>query len=444
MANKKSKKRKKIIFLTLFLLLIAGLAAVAILKKKEVMITVQVEKAARRNITETVVANGKIEPVVEVKISPEVSGEILQLPFKEGQVVKKGDLLVAIRPDNYVAARDSSLANYKYSLANSNNSAASLEKADLEYQRNKKLYNGKLISDSDFLTAKTAFDVAKATLDGSAEQVGMALASLQSSESDLSKTKIYSPLAGKITKLNSQVGERVVGTAMMAGTEIMTISDLNEMEARVDIGEIDVVLIAVGQKAKLEVDAFKDRKFDGLVTDIANSANNNDTTTAASSSTTQEATKFEVKIRLKDKEEFLPGMSVTANIATRSHTNVITVPIQCVTTRTPKNNSTNALTLTATNSMAKTNGGIFAENRKSDEPAKAIEVVFVVKNGHAVMTPVKRGISDDNYVEIISGLKEGDEVVTGNYRAINRELEDGSAVVIGPAKSSSASKSDTE
>ena len=174
------------------------------------------------------------------------------------------------------------------------------------------------------------------------EQVGMAHASLQSAETDLSKTKIFSPLDGRVTKLASQAGERVVGTAMMAGTEIMTVSDLNEMEARVDIGEIDVVLIAQGQKVRLEVDAFKDRKFEGVVTDIANSAKNNETTTtaaAASSTTSQEATKFQVKIRIKEKEIFLPGMSVTAEIETRSRTNVITVPIQSVTTRLPKDAS---------------------------------------------------------------------------------------------------------
>ncbi len=433
MANPKSKKRKKIIVFSIIVLVVAALGVVAVVKKKEVTINIQKEKAARRNLTELVVANGKIQPVVQVKISPEVSGEILELPFKEGDVAKKGDLLVSIRPDNYVATRNSSLANYKYSLANSNNAAASLEKAWLEYQRNQELFKTKLISDSDFLTAKTSYDVAKATLDGAAEQVGMAAASLQSAESDLSKTKIFSPLDGRITKLGSEVGERVVGTAMMAGTEIMTVSDLNEMEARVDIGEVDVVLIAVGQKARLEVDAFKDRKFEGIVTDIANSAKNNDTSAAASTTTTQEATKFQVKIRVKDKELFLPGMSVTAEIETRSRTNVLTVPIQCVTTRVPKSGQTNT-----TASAASTNELKNTDRKKPDEQVKAIEVVFVVDGDRAKMVPVKRGISDDNYVEILEGPKEGQEVVTGSYKAINRELEDGKKVVVGVAKSETA------
>src|SRR5579885_2041953 len=191
MANQKSKKRRKLIVFSLLLLVVGGLTAVAILKKKDVVITIQKEKVMRRNLTELVVANGKIQPVVQVKISPEVSGEILELPFKEGALVKKGELLVCIRPDNYLATRDSSFANYKYSLANSNTAAANFEKAELEYQRSKELFKTKLISDSDYLTAKTAYDVAKASLAGAAEQVGMAHASLQNAESDLSKTKIF-------------------------------------------------------------------------------------------------------------------------------------------------------------------------------------------------------------------------------------------------------------
>ena len=450
MANQKSKKKKKIIIFSLLFLVVASLSIVAIVKKKEVPVTIQKEKASRRNLTELVVANGKIQPVIQVKISPEVSGEITELPHKEGEDVYKGDLLVKIRPDNYVAARDSSLANYKYSIANSNNAAANLEKAALEFQRNQELFKSKLISDSDFLTAKTTFDVAKASLDGAGEQVGMARASLQNAESDLHKTTIVSPLTGKITKLGSQLGERVVGTATMAGTEIMTISDLNEMEARVDIGEVDVVLISVGQKVRLEVDAFKDRKFEGVVTDIANSAKNNDTSSAAASSTTtQEATKFQVKIRIKEKELFLPGMSVTADIETRYRTNVLTVPIQSVTTRLPKDNSKNGKSgqtntvQTAGNDSTSTNAaGKSSEHRKADELPKAVEVVFTVEGDHAKMVPVKRGISDDNYVEIVDGLTEGQEVVSGGYKAINRELEDGKKIVVGEVKLTDQKKPD--
>jgi HlyD family secretion protein len=460
MANPKSRKRRKKIIFTVILVFVGALALLAVFRKKSVVYSVQEDKVVRRNLTEIVTASGKIQPVLQVKISPEVSGEIIELPVKEGDLVKKGDLLVHIRPDNYIAARDSSYANYRYALANSNTAAANLEKAQIDYDRNNALYQGKLISDSDFLTAKTTLDVAKASLAGATEQVGMAFASLQSSESDLSKTKIFSPLDGRISQLNSQLGERVVGTAMMAGTEIMTVADLNRMEARVDIGEVDVVLIAVGQKVHLEVDAFKDRKFDGVVTDIANSANNNDTSTAgassSSSSSPQDATKFQVKIRILEHEIFLPGMSVSADIETRSRTNVLTVPIQCVTMRSPKagatnNAETNSTLLTSTDPQGATtnskNGistnvasasGTFTnavDAKKAAEAMKPVQVIFVVEGDHVQAMPVQTGIEDDTYIEIVSGLKEGEQVVSGGSKTINRELQDGSKVMLGAVKS---------
>jgi HlyD family secretion protein len=436
MANNKSKsksERKIILCSILGLLVVAGVVAGRFAKGTPPL-AVAAEKISRRNITEVVVANGKIEPVLQVKISPEVSGEIIVLAVKEGQSIKKGDLLFKIKPDNYLAARNSAQANYNSSVANRETSKANLEKADLEYKRNDALFKDKLISESDFLTAKTAFDVAKSTLDGAIEQISIARAQLDSAEADLSKTTVYAPLTGTVSKLNSELGERVVGTAQMAGTEIMTVADLHKMEARVDIGEIDVPLIKLGQMASLEVDSFKDQKFNGLVTEIANSANNNDTSSAAaaSTSTSTEATKFQVRILVTEKERFLPGMSVTANIETRYRTNVVSAPIQSVTTRLP---ATNSPAGASTNSSATNSIGA----KKTDEPAKPIEVVFVVEGDHVKQIPVKRGISDDNYVEIADGLKEGQEVVSGGYKAINRDLEDGTKVVVnaeaaGPAK----------
>ena len=441
MATPKNRKRKKFIILLLLVLVIAALGAVAFFKNKTVPVSIQKEKVTRRNLTELVVANGKIQPVLQVKISPEVSGEIIELPVKEGQQVRKGDLLVKIKPDNYIASRDSSAASYKFSLTSSNTSGANLQKAELEYNRINQLFKSKLVSESVFQDAKTAYFIAQSTLAGALEQVGMARAALQKAEDDLSKTTIFSPLTGTITKLNSQIGERVVGTAMMAGTEIMIVSDLNEMETRVDIGEIDVVLIAVGQNARLEVDAFKDRKFKGTVTEIANSAKTSGPGAAAA--TSQEGTKFEVKIRFTEKESFRPGMSVTAEIETRSQINVLTIPIQCVTTRLPK--TTNAPVAKAKPATSTSDEGNNEDpnsevrvRKKANDLAKPVEVVFVVENNRAKMVPVKRGISDDNYVEITEGLKENQEVVSGSYKAINRELEDGKEVVVGVAKAETA------
>ena len=446
MAN--SKKRRKILIFGLIGAGIAGLTVWAILKKREVVITIQTEKVSRRNLTEIVVANGKIQPVLQVKISPEVSGEIIDLPIKEGQQVKKGDLILKIKPDFYIANRSQSMANYESSRAGKQTAEANLRKAEAEFKRNEDLFRQRLVSDSAFDEVKAAYDVAKAQLTNSMHQVEMARASLDSAEDALTKTTIVSPLTGTISRLNSALGERVVGTATMAGTEVMTIADLNEMEARIDIGEIDVVLIQPGQNARLEVDAFKDRKFKGTVTEIANSSTASGVGGASGmggTANSQEATKFSVKIRIMEKEVFRPGMSVTAEIETRSRTNALTVPIASVTTRIPKEKGKKGKgkeivsddpppiksVAARTNTVAKnTNsaGGIMAKGDKKKEAAKPIEVVFILESDHAKMMPVKIGISDDTHWEIVEGLEEGQEVVSGGYKAISRELEDGKAV----------------
>ncbi len=393
--------------------------------QEEKPVEIQVEKVQRRDLTELVVATGRIQPVLQVKISPEVSGEIIELPVKEGQIVKKGDLLMKIKPDFYAASRNSSEANLKAVLANKDLAAANLEKARLEYNRSSDLMKAALISESQFLEAKTAYDVTKAQLNASTHQADVARASLARAEEELAKTTIYSPLNAVVTKLNSQAGERVVGTATMAGTDVMTLSNLEDMEARVDIGEIDVVLIAVGQKARLEVDAFRNQKFTGVVTEIANTAK----TSAAG--TQQEATRFEVRIRVLEKEIFRPGMSVTAEIETRYRTNVISVPFQSVTTRPPKGAGTNAVATATTNAPA-------ASKKDKENANKPIEVVFVKEGDTVKMVPVKRGISDQYHAEITEGLTEGAEVVSGSYKAINRDLEDGKKVVIGVGDPKSA------
>jgi len=428
MANPKKKRRGWLWFIIVLLLLAGGGGSAwhFFVRKKEPIVTVQTEKVTRRNITEIVVANGKIQPVLQVMINPEVSGEIIELPVKEGQLVKKGDLLVRIKPDNYRAIRNSSEANYRSSLASKTLAEANLAKAKAEFKRMDQLFREKFVSDSQYIEAKTAFEVAKATVESSAHQADQAKASLAKAEDDLTKTTIVAPIDGTITRLKSQVGERVVGTAMMAGTEIMTVSNLDEMEARVDIGEIDVILINVGQKAKLEVDAFRDREFHGTVTEIANAAKGlgssgqSSSSSGGGSSQSQEATKFEVKIRVQDKEIFRPGMSVTAEIETRYRTNVLCVPIQSVTTRAPKKPKEKKEDKEEVASAPTENA-----TRRKNGAKKAQEIVFVLGSEFVKVKPVKRGISDDSYVEIIEGLEEGQEVVSGGYKAINRELEDG-------------------
>jgi len=442
MAN--SKKRRKVLVFGAIILVLVALTALAIWRKREVVVTVQKEKVTRRNLTELVVANGRIQPVVQVKISAEVSGEIVELPVKEGQQVRQGDLLAKIKPDVYVAARKSAEANYQLSLAGRQQALANLHKAELEFKRHEDLYKTRLISESTFQEFKTALEIAQAQLESATHQVEVARASLARAEEELAKTTIYSPIAGTVSKLNLERGERVAGNTMMAGTEIMTIADLNNMEARVDIGETDIVLVRPGQKARLEVDAFKDRKFNGVVTEIANSAKG----VGAMSAASQDATKFEVRIRIQEKEAFRPGMSVTAEIETRYRTNVLTVPIASVTTRLPKEpdkkkdakasaraGGTNAASPTATNSPPSpsagngTNGPI-ADKKGKDAP-KPIEVVFVVEGDRVKMVPVKIGISDESSWEILEGLQEDQEVVSGGYKAINRDLSDGTRIRIG-------------
>jgi HlyD family secretion protein len=460
MAN--SKKRRKTLIFSVIGVVLAALAGMAMFKKRDVIITIQTEKVARRDLTEIVVANGKIQPVTQVKISPEVSGEIIELPVKEGQQLKKGDLLVKIKPDFYIANRNQAEAGYKSSVAGKSTAEATLRKAEAEYRRGKDLYQHKLISDSAFDEFRAAFDVAQAQLTSAEDQTQVAKALLDSAEDQLSKTTIVSPLAGTVTKLNSELGERVLGTVQNMGTEIMTVSDLNEMEARVDVGETDVVLISPGQNVRLEVDAFKDGKFTGTVTDVANSSGAAGLA-AVQSNNSQEATKFGVKIRIKEKEAFRPGMSCTAEIETRSRTNVLSVPIASVTTRMPnekgkKNNSNTNSVATGTNNSAPgtntavalagtnstgTNTWLRSEKKaKENTGPKQIEVVFLKEGDHAKMVPVKHGIGDDMYYEIVGGLDEGQEVISGGYRAISRDLEDGKKIKIGPAAGSDTKKDD--
>jgi HlyD family secretion protein len=441
MANPKTKRRKRLIIFSTIALVLIAVTIAAFFRKREVIITVQTEKVSRRNITELVIANGRIQPVLQVKISPEVSGEIIELPVKEGQKVMKGDLLLRIKPDFYNASRNQAEASYKSSLADKTTAEVNLQKAEAELKRNEELFYRKLISDSAFLEISTLHSLAKASLESAGHRVAMSKALLDRATEELAKTTITSPLTGTVSKLNSELGERVVGTAQMAGTEVMTVADLNEMEARVDIGEIDVILIAIGQNARLEVDAFKDRKFTGTVTEIANSSKGlSGSSGGGGGGQQQEATRFEVKVRVKEKETFRPGMSVTAEVETRSRTNVMAVPIQSVTTRLPKDGTKNtegkkdksdsSNNSSATNSPAVggTNTAKSLESKKPGEPPKPMEVVFLLDGDKVKMAPVKLGISDDGFMEITEGLSEGQEVVSGGYKAISRDLEDGKKI----------------
>ncbi|HKJ81007.1 MAG TPA: efflux RND transporter periplasmic adaptor subunit [Ignavibacteriaceae bacterium] len=414
MANGKQKSKKKLyIFGGIGLLVIALIVIAFVGGSKDDIVAVQVEKVMKRNITQTVSATGTINPEFKVIITPEVSGEIVSLPVKEGQMVKKGDLLLKIRQDAYIAQVQQSEANLANAKATLAMRKADLDRLAADYNRIKEMHAKKLSSDSELETSKSAYLSAKAGYEGAQANVAQTEAALKVQHDNLRKTTIYSPMEGVITQLNMELGERVLGSGFSQGTNIMTVSDLNNIEAVVDVDENDVVLISVGDTARVKVDAFGDREFRGLVKQIGNSAQSTGT------GTQDQVVNFEVKIKLIDTDPNLrPGMSCNAKIETARIKDVFSVPIQSVTARTGGGNM-----MGAGNKSEEEGAPV-----KKKESSKPQELVFVVKNGKAKTMNVTTGISDDNYIQVKTGLKGDEEVVTGSYRAISRELKNGSTV----------------
>jgi HlyD family secretion protein len=431
----KRSRRKIIIWSVIALLVVAGVSATVINKKKEKPTLVTTEKAFRTNITELVTATGKIQPEVEVKIAPEVSGEIIELPVKEGQLVRKGQLLLRIKPDSYRAQVESQQASLNGARAASVRNRAELSKADSDYRRVQKLYDGGLISDAERNNAKTLYDSAKAALDTAQFQIQQAEGALRQINEALSKTTIYSPTTGTVSSLTSRVGERVVGTSQFAGTEVMRIADLDSMEARVNVNENDVVDVKVGDSARINVDAYRDREIRGVVREIASTA------LTRNAGTQEEVTNFEVKISIPDRSVRLrPGMSATADIETATVKGVVAVPIQSVTVRTPgstlspEEQERQRVKAEARDNEGDNRADVTNENQeKQKERAqrRTLQRVVFIRTGETVrMQKVETGIADNTFIEIRSGLKPGDEVVSGSYTAISRKLKDGAKVAI--------------
>ena len=415
MANGKRKKSKKKLFifgglgLLVLILVIVALAG----GSKENIILVQTEKVAKRSITQTVTATGTIDPEFKVVITPEVTGEIINLPVKEGDIVKKGQLLIKIKGDQYMAQKDRLEANLKSAEATQQMRDAELKKVELEYDRVKELHSKGLASQSELEAAQTNYLTSKASFDAAAANVLQSKAQLREVLETLYKTTIYSPMDGIVTQLNVELAERVLGSGFSQGTNIMTVADLSKMQAVVDVDENDVVLVSVGDTANVKIDAFGDRIFHGTVVEIGNSA------ISTGIGTQEQVVNFSVKINLIDLDPNLrPGMSCNSDIETETVKDVISVPIQSVTAR------TNVPEEKDSTKVEKTDRG----NDQMPKMNKPKEVVFLANSGKAKMVVVETGISDDNYLEIKNGLKEGDEVISGSYRAISRELEDGSIV----------------
>jgi HlyD family secretion protein len=384
MANGKKKSKKKIyIFSAIGVVLVALILMALLGGSKENIIPVQVEKVIKRNITQTVSATGTIDSEFKVDITPEVTGEIVKLPVKEGDKVKKGDLLIQINAKQYEANKESAEANLEAAKSNAAMRKAELENLQAQYERTKELYNKNLSSDAEFQAAKSSYESSKASYQGAMANVSQSEASLKGMEDQLSKTTILSPMDGTVTKLNVELGERVLGSFYSQGTNIMTVSDLNNMEAIADVDENDVVLVAIGDTARIKVDAFGDKIFKGLVKEIGNSA------ISTGTGTQEQVVNFEVKIKLTDLDPKLrPGMSCNADIETETKDNVLSVPIQSVTART---------NIKGPGENAEANDGNPNQNAKKTQE-KVKEIVFVVKNNKAKSVEVETGISKIRFI----------------------------------------------
>jgi HlyD family secretion protein len=415
MANGKKSKKKLFIFGGLGLLLVVVILLVILGGSKEDIIPVQTEKVEKRTITQIVSATGTINPVYKVTISAEATGEIVSLPIKEGDYVNKGQLLVRIRPDNYEAQKNRAVAALDQSRSSLSSTKAMLDKVESDYKRIQDLAKKGLSSESELETAKSTYLQTLGNYEAQKSGVVQAEASLKDASVNLEKTTVIAPMNGVVTKLNIDLGERVLGSGYSPGTEILTVSDLRQIEATVKVDENDVVLISKGDTAKIHVDAFRDKTFKGIVTQIGNSA------VSTGVGTQDEVVNFEVKILLADPDNNIrPGMSCDANIETETKQNVLTVPIQSVTARLDKSKVT-----------PQTNQDDDAQKVKvAKNNNKPKEVVFTVKDGKAKMLEVKTGISDDTYIELMSGVSQNEEVISGPYRAISKDLEEGSKVTI--------------
>ncbi|OUR91513.1 efflux transporter periplasmic adaptor subunit [Flavobacteriales bacterium 34_180_T64] len=387
---------------------------------------VDIKKVALIDITEKVSATGKIQPEVEVKLSSEVSGEIIELPIVEGQQVKKGDLLVRVNPDIYQSSLNRSQASLQNVRAGLNQAEASLKEAQASYTRNQQLFEKGIISKADWDKAVSTYEIAQANKQSAYYNVQSAGATVSEARDNLNRTTIFAPMSGTISKLDVELGERVVGTQQMAGTEILRVANLNNMEVEVDVNENDIVKVQIGDSTIVEVDAYLKKEFKGIVTEIANSA--------AGTLTADQVTNFRVKVRIveesyqdlmKDKPEyyspFRPGMTATVDVITDKRIKTVSVPISAIVIKTDT-------TLTRKSSRKAKKEDDDEGPKEKVESEEKFECVFVNNNGEAKLRVVKTGIQDDSNIEIVSGLKEGDEIITGPYSVVSKVLKTGDKV----------------
>ena len=436
-ATPKKSKTKFIVIGAIALVAVLAVAAYFKNKNTEVGQAVTVEKAVVKTITQLVTATGKVQPETEVKISSEVAGEIVAIPVKEGETVKKGALLVKIKSDTYQAQLEQQEAALTSAKATAVLGKAQLTKATQDFAQAEELHKKNLISDADYTSAKTALDVAQANYENYVAQIRRTEASLSQFRDQLSKTTIYSPMDGSISSLTSEVGERVVAQSNFTGTEIMRVADLTNMEVRVKVNENDIVNVKLGDKTVISIDAFPGRKLAGTVYEISSSAQGTGGTGSGSNQTlnTDEVTNFLVKIRITDRDAKLrPGMSATVDIETQTVENVVAIPVQSVTVRAAGGKTTEELQQQKAKEVREKSGNdLDVASEREDarrNKLKLDRVVFVKKGGVVELRKVETGIADNTSIEIKSGVKAGEEIVSGSYAAISRKLKDGAKVQI--------------
>jgi HlyD family secretion protein len=434
------KRSRRALYLVIGVVVVVALIIASAAKRKAErgIIHVTTEKTVVKTITQLVSATGKVQPEVEVKIAPEVSGEITQMPLREGAPVKKGDLLVSIKPDTYRYGVDQAEASLAQTKAAYIDSKSRLAKAQEDYKRSQDLFDRHLISDSDITAAKTTFESAQADLDSAQANIRRNEGLLKQSRDMLEKTTIYAPIDGTVSSRTSEVGERVAATGSYGMAEVMRVADLTNMEVRVNINENDIVNVKVGDKARVTIDAFQNRKFDAVVREIGSAAK------VTGQGTQDEVTNFQVKIRILDKDVPLrPGMSANADVETQTAIDVVAIPIQAVTVRTREDAKTIddlAADREKHANEIKGDGPAAAVNEKQQKQIersdreKLNRVVFV-RNGDTVkMVPVETGIADTSHMEIKSGIKVGDEVVSGSFSVVTKVLKDGMKVQVDEPK----------
>ncbi len=415
---------KKSIFITVgsvvaFIGVLLVLKSTGVIGNNEDVKIVEIAKVNEMTIVETVSATGKIQPEVEIKISSEVSGEIIDLPIKEGQQVKKGDLLVKINPDIYVSGVNRTAASVSNTKAGLSQADAQVKEAKANYDRNKALFNKGVISKSEWDRIVSAYEVAVASKQSAYYNVQSASATLTEAKDNLGRTTIYAPADGTISLLSVELGERVLGTQQMTGTEILRVANLNHMEVEVDVNENDIVKVTVGDSANIEVDAYLNKEFKGVVTSISNSA--------SSALTADQVTNFKVKVRILKESymdliegkpdtysPFRPGMTATVDIITNRKIKVIGAPISAVVIK-DDTTSVKKDIIAELDKEAQEKNGTYKSDQK-------FECVFVKNGDKAQIRVVKTGIQDDTNIEIVSGLKKGDEIITGPYTMVSKEL----------------------